>query len=162
MTIRKAQPADLDEIVTMVSELAVYEREPDAVHLTADGLRAALFAEHPGVFCLVAQTDETDPRVVGFALYFLNFSTWEGVHGIHLEDLFVRPQFRGGGYGGALLRELARIATDNGYARVEWTVLNWNQPAIDFYDRIGGRPMSDWTTYRLSGAALDSYAGTDA
>lgn len=162
MAIRKAQPGDLDEIVSMVSELAAYEREPDAVQLTTHGLKSALFAEHPSVFCLIAQTNDPQPSVAGFALYFLNFSTWEGVHGFHLEDLFVRPGFRGGGYGGALLRELARMATDNGYARVEWTVLDWNQPAIDFYDRIGSRPMSDWITYRLSGAALDAYAGADA
>ncbi len=167
----------------MILELAQFEREPDAVQLTREQLAAALFDDHAAVFCLIAETDGHPgtagmakvtgmakvsgmakitgmAKVTGMALYFLNFSTWEGVHGIHLEDLYVRPQFRGAGYGGALLKQLARIATEHGYARVEWSVLHWNQTAIDFYDRIGGRPMSDWMTYRLSGDALGAYAGT--
>jgi len=95
---------------------------------------------------------------VGFALWFLNFSTWEGVHGIYLEDLYVSPEHRGSGAGRALLTTLARLAHERGYARVEWSVLNWNEPAIGFYERIGAEPMADWTTYRLTGSALTSLA----
>lgn len=158
MSIREAYQDDLDQILSMISELAHYEREPDAVRITPETLAKVLFGDHPTVFCLIAQADDRDRRVAGFALYFLNFSTWEGVHGIHLEDLYIRPAFRNNGYGRALLQTLAKIATDNGYARMEWTVLDWNKPAIDFYDRIGGLPMSEWITYRLSGDALNSYA----
>lgn len=158
MPIREARAADVDQILAMICELADYEREPNAVRATREGLAAALFGPHPGVFCLLAEPNDPDPRIAGFALYFLSFSTWEGVHGIHLEDLYVRPAFRGGGYGGALLHQLARIATEHGYARMEWTVLDWNQSAIDFYDRIGARSLTEWLTYRLSGEALACYA----
>ena len=156
MAIRVATENDLDDIVELIKDLAIYEKAEDAVRATAEGLRASLFIEHPKVFCLIAETD--DQQVAGFALYFYNFSTWEGVHGLYLEDLFVRPQFRGQGFGGALLRRLARIATENGFARMEWVVLNWNAPAIAVYDRIGGQPMKEWTTYRLTGPALAEFA----
>jgi GNAT superfamily N-acetyltransferase len=156
MPIREATEDDLDDILQLIKDLASYERAADEVRATTDGLRRALFSEHPKVFCLIAETEDGD--TAGFAIYFLNFSTWEGVHGLYLEDLFVRPQFRGDGFGGALLRRLAKIADDNGYARMEWVVLNWNTPAIAVYDRIGGVPMSDWTTYRLTGEALTAFA----
>ncbi|SDS96220.1 GNAT family N-acetyltransferase [Microlunatus soli] len=156
MPIRDATENDLEQIVQLIKELASYEKAEDQVRATVDGLRSALFCEHPKVFCLIAQTD--DGEVVGLALYFYNFSTWEGVHGLYLEDLFVRPAFRGSGFGGALLRRLARIACDNGFARMEWVVLNWNAPAIAVYDRIGGKPLDEWTTYRLSGDELSTFA----
>lgn len=152
-------PADVDTVVELVHELADYEKEPASCHLTADQLQAALFGERPAVFGLVARRTPEGP-VEGFALWFLNFSTWEGVHGIHLEDLYVRPTARGAGLGRALLTELARIAVDRGYARVEWNVLDWNTPAIDFYRSLGAGPMDGWSTFRLSGSALQA-AGSD-
>ena len=115
-----------------------------------------LFGEPPAAYALVA---EVEGQVGGFALYFLNFSTWEGVSGIYLEDLYVRPEHRGLGLGQALLNGLAEIAVSRGYARVEWSVLNWNQPAIDFYRRMGAVPMDDWTVYRLTGDALTRASG---
>lgn len=156
MAIREATVDDLAEIVQLIKELAIYERAEDQAKATVDGLASALFCEHPKVFCLIAESDAGE--VAGLALYFYNFSTWEGVHGLYLEDLFVRPQFRGQGLGGALLHRLAKITTDNGFARMEWVVLNWNSSAIAVYDRIGGEPLNEWTTYRLTGQALADYA----
>jgi ribosomal protein S18 acetylase RimI-like enzyme len=153
--IRPATESDVDAIVGLVYELAEYEKLPQECHLTPVLLQAALFGEHPAVFGHVA---EANGAVVGYTLHFLNFSTWEGVHGIYLEDLYVQPAHRGSGAGRALLAELARIATERGYARVEWSVLNWNEPAIGFYRRIGAVPMDEWTTYRLTGSALASLA----
>jgi len=158
MPIRAAREDDLVEIVAMIKELATYERAPEQARATVDDLRAALFCDHPAVFCRIAETEEDRPQVAGFALYFNNFSTWEGRPGLYLEDLFVRPQFRGQSFGGALLRHLAGIAADNGYARMEWAVLNWNAPVIAVYNRIGGVPMDGWTTYRLTGDALTDFA----
>lgn len=159
MAIREAREDDLDEIVALIKELASYEKAPDQARATVDDLRSALFSDHPAVFCRIAETDEGEnSQIAGFALYFNNFSTWEGRPGLYLEDLFVRPKFRGQGFGGALLRHLAGIAVDNGCARMEWSVLKWNAPAIAVYDRIGGVPMDDWTTYRLAGDALTSFA----
>ena len=150
--IRAATVDDLPVVVELVRELAVYEREPDAVVATADGFRTALFGPEPKVFCLVAE--DTRGEVVGFAIWFCNFSTWLGVHGIYLEDLFVRPSARGAGHGLALLTELARIAVERGYGRVEWAVLDWNTPAQGFYAALGARPQDDWTGWRLTGDAL--------
>jgi len=115
-------------------------------------LRAALFGPEPAVFALVAE-DQVG-RVAGFALYFLNFSTWEGAHGIYLEDLYVTAEHRGTGLGKALLQSLAALAVSRGYARFEWSVLDWNQPSIDFYAAMGAVPMDGWTVYRLTGEAL--------
>ena len=151
--IRPARPDDVPVIRTLIAELAEYEREPDAAKATEEQLRTALFGEQPAVFALMAEDDGTGTPV-GFALYFLNFSTWNGTHGIYLEDLFVRPSVRGGGHGTALLRELARIAVERGYGRVEWSVLNWNEPSIGFYKALGAVPMDEWTTMRLTGEAL--------
>lgn len=156
MPIREASENDLGEIVLLIKELAHYEKAPEQARATVADLRAALFCEHPNVFCRIAETD--DHEVAGFALYFYNFSTWEGRHGLYLEDLFVRPAFRGRGFGGALLQHLAGIAQDAGLARMEWSVLKWNTPAIAVYDRIGGIPMDDWTIYRLTGTALADFA----
>jgi GNAT superfamily N-acetyltransferase len=155
--IRSAVPADVPTIRTLIADLAEYEREPQAAKATEEQLHAALFGEHPAVFALIAEDDAGAP--VGFALYFLNFSTWNGTHGIYLEDLFVRPEARGGGHGRALLQELARIAVERGYGRVEWSVLDWNEPSIGFYKALGAVPMDEWTTMRLTGEALQSFGG---
>lgn len=151
-SIRPAAVDDVPAVVSLIRELATYEREPDAVVATEELLRTALFGPEPRVFCLVAE----DPagEVVGFAVWFFNFSTWLGVHGVYLEDLFVRPEARGGGYGRALLTELARIAVRNGCGRLEWAVLDWNAPAQGFYRALGAAPMDEWTTWRLTGDAL--------
>lgn len=149
--IRPARPDDVPGILELVRELARYEREPDAVRTTPEMLRQALFGDAPSVFAHVA---ERDGELVGLALWFLTFSTWEGVHGIWLEDLYVRPTERRRGTGAALVRTLAALCTERGYARLEWCVLNWNAPSIAFYEGLGARPQSDWTTYRLTGDAL--------
>ena len=155
--IRPAVPSDVPRISGLIAELADYERSLDQVTATEADLRAALFAEHPAVFGHVAEVDE---QVVGFALWFINFSTWLGKHGIYLEDLYVTPAMRGRGIGRALLRELAGIAVQRGYGRLEWWVLDWNSPAISFYRSIGAVPMSDWTVYRLTGTTLADLAHT--
>jgi len=149
--IRAAVPADVPVILTLIKELAAYEREPDAVTAAEADLHAALFAEHPHLWCHVA---EVDGEVAGVAVWFLNFSTWAGRHGIYLEDLYVRPEHRGTGIGLALLRTLAQTASERGYGRVEWWVLGWNTPSIDFYKRVGAIAMDEWTVFRLTGDAL--------
>ena len=153
--IRPASPDDVPTILELIRELADYERSLDEVEATEDGLRAALFAARPAVFAHVA---ELDGEVVGFALWFLNFSTWLGKHGIYLEDLYVTPATRGRGLGKALLAELAAICQREGYGRLEWWVLDWNEPAIGFYRSIGAEPMSAWTVQRLSGRPLADLA----
>lgn len=158
--IRAIEPRDVDAVVAMVYELAEYERLVEQCRLTGEQLRAALFGPAPALFGLVATADSpaqargSGPAVVGYALYFLNFSTWEGVHGIYLEDLYVRPDQRGSGLGRALLTGLAGIANDRGYARLEWSVLDWNAPSIAFYRSLGALPMDGWTMFRLTGPAL--------
>ncbi|MHA7283872.1 GNAT family N-acetyltransferase [Arthrobacter sp. TMS2-4] len=154
-SIREARPADVPVILQLIHDLALYEREPDAVRNTAASLDAALFGEHPTIYAHVA---EDRGEIQGFALWFLNYSTWEGVNGIYLEDLYVRPEARGAGHGKALLANLARIATERGYARVEWSVLNWNEPSIRFYESLGAAAQSDWSTFRLTGDALADVA----
>ncbi len=152
--IRAARPEDVPTILQLIHDLATYEHEPDAVRTTAEQLRDALFGEAPSVFAHVA---DVDGDVVGFALWFRSFSTWEGVHGIYLEDLYVRPDARGAGHGKALLRTLAQHATERGYARVEWSVLTWNTPSIEFYRSLGARPQEEWSTFRLTGDALAAF-----
>ncbi|KAA6214070.1 GNAT family N-acetyltransferase [Streptomyces albofaciens JCM 4342] len=154
--IRTATVDDVPVIHTMIRELAAYEREPDAAKATEAQLREALFGEHPAVFALLAE-DAGSP--VGFALWFRNFSTWTGTHGVYLEDLYVRPEARGGGHGKALLAALAEICVERGYARFEWSVLDWNEPSIGFYRSIGAEPMDEWTVFRLTGDALRNLAG---
>lgn len=149
--IRNATPGDTGDLLRLVRALAAYEQEPDAVEATEADLQRALFSPHPNVFAVVA---EDGGATVGMALYFLTFSTWTGRHSLYLEDLFVDPAHRGRGLGRALLTELARRAEELGCARMEWSVLDWNQPAIDFYLNLGARPMDEWTVYRLSGEAL--------
>ncbi|MFD4655026.1 GNAT family N-acetyltransferase [Kitasatospora sp. NPDC058444] len=151
--IRNAVTTDVPVIHAMVRELAEYEKALHEAEATEEQLRDALFGENPALFGLIAEDDATG-EPVGFAVWFRNFSTWRGTHGIYLEDLYVRPQARGGGHGKALLLELARIAVERGYSRVEWSVLDWNQPSIDFYKSIGAVPMDEWTVYRLTDGAL--------
>ncbi|MFE0174275.1 GNAT family N-acetyltransferase [Streptomyces sp. NPDC059002] len=151
--IRTATPADIPVIHTLVRDLAAYEKAPDEAKATEEQLREALFGERPAAFAHIAQ-DDTSGEVVGFSLWFLNFSTWRGVHGIYLEDLYVRPEARGGGYGKALLTELARICVERGYERLEWSVLDWNEPSINFYRSLGAAPQDEWTVYRLTDGAL--------
>ncbi|WP_199432443.1 GNAT family N-acetyltransferase [Qaidamihabitans albus] len=157
MTVRRVRESDVDAVVGLVHELAEYERAPNECHLTAAQLRAALFGEHPALFGHVA---EADGEVVGCALWFLNFSTWRGVHGIYLEDLYVRPDRRGSGLGRALLAALAEECVRRGYARLEWWVLDWNAPAIGFYKSIGAVPMDEWTVFRLTDEPLRALAGS--
>jgi GNAT superfamily N-acetyltransferase len=154
--IRRIAPSDLDRAVELVHELAGYEKAPDECHLTVEQLRSALFGPAPALFGHVA---ELDGDVVGVALWFLNFSTWDGVHGIYLEDLFVRPAHRGAGLGRALLRALAQECVANGYSRLQWSVLNWNEPAIGFYRSLGALPLEEWTVFRVDGDALATLGG---
>ena len=137
--------------------LAEYEHEPDEAKATASSCAPRCSASARPSFALIAEDDAG--AAVGFALYFLNFSTWNGTHGIYLEDLFVLPDARGGGHGRALLRELARIAVERGYGRVDWSVLDWNEPSIGFYKSLGAVPMDEWTTMRLTGDALQTFGG---
>ncbi|MFJ4711572.1 GNAT family N-acetyltransferase [Streptomyces sp. NPDC088785] len=155
--IRAAKPQDIPVIHAMVRELAAYEKVPDEARASEEQLREALFGERPAAFAHLAEDADGEP--VGFALWFLNFSTWRGVHGIYLEDLYVRPEARGGGHGRALLTELARICVARGYERLEWSVLNWNQPSIGFYRSLGARPQDEWTVYRLTDEALTALGG---
>jgi len=153
--IRPARDGDVDVLVAMVRELAAYEREPESARMGADQLRRALFGPSPTVFVHVAELGDV---VVGMALWFVTFSTWTGCHGIHLEDLYVRPDARGRGTGTALLAHLASVAAASGDGRVEWSVLDWNEPALGFYRSIGARPLDEWTVHRLDGAALAELA----
>ena len=153
--VRPARAADVPRLHQLVVDLATYERAADQVRATPEQLRTALFGPAPAVHALVAEDDE---QVVGFALWFLNFSTWQGVHGIYLEDLYVEPAHRGTGLGKALLQALAEIAVRRGYARLEWSVLDWNAPSIAFYRSLGAVPLQEWTVFRLSDAALKAVA----
>jgi GNAT superfamily N-acetyltransferase len=154
--IRPARPQDVPAIHQLIRELADYEKSLDQVTATEDDLRRSLFAEQPAIFAHVA---ERDGAVVGFALWFLNYSTWLGQHGIYLEDLYVTPAVRGSGLGRALLAELARICVQRGYHRLEWSVLDWNEPARGFYRLMGAAAMDEWTVHRLDGPALRAHAG---
>jgi len=155
ITIRTAAPQDVALILDLIRELALYEREPDAVVATEAMLHDALF-ERRVAESLIA---ELDGKPVGFALFFHNFSTWTGKPGIYLEDLYVTPDARGSGAGKALLRHLAGIALDRDCGRFEWAVLDWNTPAIDFYRAMGAQAMDEWTVQRVSGDALVALAG---
>jgi GNAT superfamily N-acetyltransferase len=154
--LRPARPGDEPGILACIQALADYEREPDAVENTAAALTATLFGADPKAFAHVV---ERDGAIVGIAIWFLTYSTWTGGHGIWLEDLFVVADQRGRGYGRALIAALARVCVDRGYRRLEWTVLDWNAPAIGFYRSIGAFPMAEWTTQRLTGSALETLAG---
>jgi len=155
--IRFATSADVPQILAFVRELAEFEREPDAVLATEPMLEAALFGPRPAAEAVIAEGADGTP--LGFALFFQNFSTWTGLPGLYLEDLYVTPAARGAGVGKALLRHLADIAVTRGYARFEWSVLDWNQPAIDFYRAMGATGMEEWTVQRVTGDALLALAG---
>lgn len=157
--IRPAAAEDVPAIHRLIRELAEYERSLDQVAVTEDQLAASLFGPEPAVFAHVA---EHDGSVVGFALWFLNYSTWLGRPGIYLEDLYVTPAIRGAGLGRALLAELARICVERGYGRLEWWVLDWNSPAIAFYTALGAVAMDEWTVHRLAGPALRALAERQA
>jgi GNAT superfamily N-acetyltransferase len=154
--VRPAVRTDVPLILTMIRELAEFERSLDEVQATEELLDQHLFAERPAAFCHIA---EVDGESVGFALWFINFSTWVGKHGIYLDDLYVRPATRGKGVGRALLQTLAGICVDRGYDRLDWWVLDWNEKAIGFYRSIGAIAMDEWTVQRLTGEPLRRMAG---
>jgi GNAT superfamily N-acetyltransferase len=157
--IRSATEADLPVILELIKDLATYEREPDAVVATEAGLREVLFGRTPAAQVQLAFEGN---EAVGFAVYFFNFSTWLGRPGLYLEDLFVRPSDRGKGYGRALLERLAQIAHERGCGRMEWAVLDWNEPAIQFYKKLGAQPMHEWTVFRLTQQELEELARSGA
>jgi GNAT superfamily N-acetyltransferase len=151
MKIRPAQVEEVEVILNLIRELAEYEKAPDQVVATAEDILATIFVKDPKVFCDLV---EVDGEIAGMAIWFLNYSTWQGKHGIYLEDLFIRSEYRGLGYGKALLVHLAKICNERGYGRFQWWVLDWNSPAIEFYRSIGAEAMSEWTVYRVSGHEL--------
>jgi GNAT superfamily N-acetyltransferase len=153
--IRRATPDDAAAITGLIYDLAEYEKARHECTVTVEQITTALFGENPSAFCHVA---EEAGDVIGLALWFRNFSTWDGVHGIYLEDLFVLPERRGAGHGKALLAALAKECADNDYSRLSWSVLNWNAPSIAFYESLGATAQDEWTTYRLSGDALGRLA----
>jgi GNAT superfamily N-acetyltransferase len=153
--VRTARPGDEPAILALIHHLALYEREPDAVRATVDSLRATFFGRDPRVFAHVAEQDD---RIVGIAIWFRNYSTWTGKPGLYLEDLVVQEEARGLGVGRALFEELARVAKAQGCARIDWAVLDWNEAAMDFYRRIGGRAQLGWQPWRLDGDALETLA----
>jgi GNAT superfamily N-acetyltransferase len=146
-TIRAGTVADVPVILELIRALATYERAPNEVTATEQGLTEVLFGQKPAAEVLLACENET---AVGFAVFFHNFSTWLGRPGLYLEDLFVGPEHRGKGYGRALLIHLAKIARERGCGRMEWAVLDWNEPAIEFYRKLGAKPMDEWTVFRLT------------
>ena len=168
--IRPALPEDVPEILAMIRELADYERSLDEVEATAEQLTALLFgglvdgvasttpSGAPAAYAHVVDHPDAGTRLGGFALWFLNTSTWTGTHGVYLEDLYVRPGLRGTGYGKRLLSALAQVCLERGYRRLEWWVLDWNEPALGFYRSIGAAPMDEWTVHRVTGTDLDALA----
>jgi GNAT superfamily N-acetyltransferase len=155
LTLRNAAPADVPQILRFIRALGEYEHLTHEISATEQALHATLFGAQRYAEVVLADSDQ---RPAGFALYFHNYSTFLAQPGIYLEDLYVDPQFRGRGVGKALLQELARIAVQRGCGRLEWSTLDWNRPAIDFYLRLGAVAMSEWDLYRLTGAALDRLA----
>ena len=155
--IRAAQKSDVPAIHKLIVELAIYEREPDAVVASITDIETNLFGPDPVAYCHVA---EVQGEIVGIAIWFLNYSTWLGKAGLYLEDLFVRPEFRGQGIGMDLMKILAKLCVERGYERFQWWVLDWNEPSINFYKSIGAEAMDEWTVYRLSGSALKNFAAS--
>ncbi|WP_394646798.1 GNAT family N-acetyltransferase [uncultured Sphingomonas sp.] len=158
VTIRPATPDDVPTMLGFIRDLAVFEKQPDAVEATEAMLHDALFGAHPAAEALVA---DIDGRAVGFSIFYLTFSTWTGKRGIWLDDLYIAPEARGAGAGAALLKAIAGIAVDRDYARFEWWVLDWNTPAIDFYRAKGAIAQDEWTVQRVDGPALRTLAGRD-
>jgi len=155
MKIVRALPQDCEVILELIKDLAEYEKAPHEVKATVKDLEATLFSFQSSAFCDLVKVDG---ETVGFAIWFLNYSTWQGKYGIYLEDLFIKPEFRGVGYGKALLKHLAKLCIENGYGRLQWWVLDWNKPAIDFYLSLGAKAMDEWTVFRVSGDALKKLA----
>jgi GNAT superfamily N-acetyltransferase len=151
MKIRPAQRQEVGIVLQLIHDLAVYEKAPNEVEATEKELLETIFSSDPKVFCDLV---EVDGEIAGMAIWFLNYSTWQGKHGIYLEDLFIKPEYRGRGYGKALLKHLAKICDEKGYGRFQWWVLDWNSPAIEFYRSLGAVAMDEWTVYRVSGQAL--------
>jgi len=151
MIIRPARKDEAGVILQLIHDLALYEKAPHEVEATEKEIFETIFSENPKVFCDLV---EVDGDVAGMAIWFLNYSTWQGKHGIYLEDLFVKPEYRGRGYGKALLQHLAQICNEKGYGRFQWWVLDWNSPAIEFYRSLGAVAMDEWTVYRVSGEEL--------
>ncbi|MEP6937426.1 MAG: GNAT family N-acetyltransferase [Chthoniobacterales bacterium] len=155
LVLRAATIEDVPAILGLIRELAEYERAPNDVVATEAGLQEVLFGERPSAEVVLAAVQD---ELVGFAVFFHNFSTWLGRPGLYLEDLFVRPAVRGRGYGRALLKHLAAIAQERGCGRMEWAVLDWNEPAVQFYRKLGARPMEDWTVFRLTSDGISQLA----
>lgn len=151
MKIRPAKRVEVGEVLQLIQDLATYEKAPDQVEASRDDLLNTIFAKEPRVFCDLV---EVDGQIAGMAIWFLNYSTWQAKHGIYLEDLYIKPEFRAKGYGKALLKHLAQICDREGYGRLQWWVLDWNSPAIEFYRSFGAEAMDEWTVYRTSGQAL--------
>lgn len=159
MRIRSAESNDVAVIAALIRELAEYERAAEMAKATPDQLHETFFGPEPRAFCDLVETDEG--VVAGLAVWFLNFSTWTGSHGVYVEDLFVRPEYRGRGYGRALLARLSRECVEKGYPRLQWWVLDWNEPSIGFYRSLGAEVLDEWTVFRLSGDALEKLASSE-
>jgi GNAT superfamily N-acetyltransferase len=151
MKIRPAQQNEVGIVLQLIHDLALYEKAPNEVEATEKELLETIFVENARVFCDVV---DVDGEIAGMAIWFLNYSTWQGKHGIYLEDLFIKPEFRGRGFGKALLQHLAKVCEERGYGRFQWWVLDWNSPAIEFYKSLGAVAMDEWTVYRVSGDPL--------
>jgi GNAT superfamily N-acetyltransferase len=151
LIIRPAKSEEVGEVLQLIQDLATYEKAPEQVEASEEDLLNTIFASDPRVFCDLV---EVDGQIAGMAIWFLNYSTWQAKHGIYLEDLFIKPEYRGRGYGKALLKHLAKICDEKGYGRLQWWVLDWNSPAIEFYRSLGAEAMDEWTVYRTSGKAL--------
>ena len=158
LNIRAAIPADCPLILELIRDLAKYEKMSNLVVASSEDIQQAIFSKPQYAHCLIAQEGD---QPVGFALYFFNFSTFQGKPGLYLEDLYIKAAYRGHGYGKALLKKLAGIALERNCRRMDWAVLDWNQPAIDFYYSIWARAEDEWTTFRLDGNALNSFATTE-
>jgi GNAT superfamily N-acetyltransferase len=156
MKIRSARRDEAAIILQLIKDLAEYEKAPNAVKATEKKIIETIFADNPKVFCDFV---EVDGDIAGMAIWFLNYSTWQGKHGIYLEDLYVKPDYRGRGYGKSLLQHLASICIERGYGRFQWWVLDWNSPAIEFYRSLGAEAMSEWTVYRVSDEPLRRLGG---
>lgn len=157
LEVRAACPSDVATILRFIHGLAEYERAPDAVEATEESVRQTIFGDGATVHAVIA---ELEGKPIGFAVYFFNYSTWQGRNGLYLEDLYVMPEHRGMGAGKALLKRLARIALEKGCGRFEWSVLDWNEPSIRVYESIGAKPQTEWVRYRLEGESLRSFAAS--